>query len=74
MVEHLAMAVVEPDGLVSSVIVVEHYNSQIPGLTLVPLRSDDPSPPGIGWRYARGAFAPPTEEQGTDNLQPDDPE
>lgn len=55
----MTMAVIGPDGWVSSVIVVDHFGSQIPGLTLVPIQPDDANPPGIGWRYERGSFAPP---------------
>lgn len=75
MVTHpYTMAVVDQEGLVSSVVVVEHYDHQIQGLTLIPIQPDDPNPPGIGWRYERGAFAPPAEARGPDNPQPDESE
>lgn len=56
----LTMAVIDADGLIASVIVVEHHGSQVPGLELVPIPPDAPHPPGIGWRYERGAFIPPS--------------
>lgn len=65
----LTMAVIDADGMVSSVIVVEHHGSQVPGLVLVPIPPDAPHPPGIGWRYERGAFVPPADA--TEGPAPD---